>query len=281
MEWSRQLEEAGPPAAPPPVSVGSDYHPTFIYVLFGLFGVSLIVLAYAKHRYGKEVYEDSPGGRAAEMSEVQIEGDPARPQPVSVGEGEGDVRSPLRSPLVRSPNGVTSPHSSGIGVGAAESQYTALVVGSLDEDSIQLAPEELEDLLELFAKHDLDGNGQLDADEFEKMVGQIAVKRGKVYSSRQLRALFKRADSDGNGVIDFQEFIEMQQAQQLEAVPTGTTTAVPSHLGQQLVWKQCAKLQGKGSAAVSAVTPTRLTPSRAGSGGVASESEVRVTAPLA
>eukprot|EP00928_Gymnodinium_smaydae_P054452 TRINITY_DN38211_c0_g1_i1.p1 TRINITY_DN38211_c0_g1~~TRINITY_DN38211_c0_g1_i1.p1 ORF type:complete len:1061 (+),score=279.76 TRINITY_DN38211_c0_g1_i1:423-3185(+) len=65
-----------------------------------------------------------------------------------------------------------------------------------------LLPAERKKLQEIFAKHDADGSGQIDVQEFKAMVEELG---GKL-TEEEAAAAMKQLDKDGNGQCDFEEF---------------------------------------------------------------------------
>jgi Ca2+-binding EF-hand superfamily protein len=66
-----------------------------------------------------------------------------------------------------------------------------------------------EDLRELFAKYDLDGDGRIDREELR---AALTEQRGKAPTDRSLDATLAALDDDGNGHIEFDEFVRAMTA---------------------------------------------------------------------
>lgn len=69
--------------------------------------------------------------------------------------------------------------------------------------SSQLAFADIEDLSDLFEQIDVNNDGVLTVDEFEKALN----RQGTYVSSSELRQILKKVDMDKNGKINFNEFI--------------------------------------------------------------------------
>ena len=69
--------------------------------------------------------------------------------------------------------------------------------------SSQLAFADIEDHSDLFEQIDVNNDGVLTVDEFEKALN----RQGTYVSSSELRQILKKVDMDKNGKINFNEFI--------------------------------------------------------------------------
>ncbi len=69
--------------------------------------------------------------------------------------------------------------------------------------SSQLAFADIEDLSDLFEQIDVNNDGVLTVDEFEKALN----RQGTYVSSSELHQILKKVDMDKNGKINFNEFI--------------------------------------------------------------------------
>jgi calcium-binding protein CML len=85
-----------------------------------------------------------------------------------------------------------------IDLGDSAAILQELMVTQLDADKV-----DGDTLRRVFAKHDNDGNGYIDAFEFDVLVEELGYN-GKV---DDMKDLFKQMDKDNNGLIDWQEFV--------------------------------------------------------------------------
>ena len=67
--------------------------------------------------------------------------------------------------------------------------------------SVNVSPEEIKELKNLFLALDINGDGSLTIDELQK--GLV----GKVDNYEQITQMLKAADTDGSGDINYTEFI--------------------------------------------------------------------------
>jgi len=74
------------------------------------------------------------------------------------------------------------------------------------KDPFALSAEERKEAKRLFHEGDVDGNGELDLNEFSKVLDQICPG----LDEDKKRAAFESIDTDGTGLIDFDEFMAGQ-----------------------------------------------------------------------
>lgn len=67
----------------------------------------------------------------------------------------------------------------------------------------RLDPEMLEEIQEIFAHFDRDGNGTIDASE----LGALLEALGAEMSPEELAVGLEAIDGDGNGTVEFDEFL--------------------------------------------------------------------------
>ena len=67
----------------------------------------------------------------------------------------------------------------------------------------------LEQLKEIFSKHDLNQDGQIDVDEFSSL---LKTMKGDDVTQEEIEATFAKIDSDGDKAISLEEFIAAYQS---------------------------------------------------------------------
>eukprot|EP01126_Amoeba_proteus_P066773 TRINITY_DN9729_c0_g1_i2.p1 TRINITY_DN9729_c0_g1~~TRINITY_DN9729_c0_g1_i2.p1 ORF type:complete len:152 (-),score=46.39 TRINITY_DN9729_c0_g1_i2:81-536(-) len=70
---------------------------------------------------------------------------------------------------------------------------------------VDLPPEKIEECRQAFALFDKDGNGNITVDELETVLRSF----GQTPTPDELHNMMKEVDIDGNGEIDFNEFLKM------------------------------------------------------------------------
>jgi Ca2+-binding EF-hand superfamily protein len=63
-----------------------------------------------------------------------------------------------------------------------------------------------EDMLSAFRLYDLDGNGNIDADELYFVMTKVL---GMELSKREAKEMIRQADSDHNGQVSYEEFVKI------------------------------------------------------------------------
>merc|ERR1712187_564509 len=107
-----------------------------------------------------------------------------------------------------------------------------ITAAAMAENDQQLTEEQIAEFKEAFSLFDKDGDGTITTKELGTVIRHVMTNLGEKLTDEEVDEMIREADVDGDGQINYEEFVKMMMAKRVGGRQTACPASLPQQLGE-------------------------------------------------